>query len=118
MAGKRFDALLSTGAQTYESLFHLGAIAEQREDTDRALRNYARVTGGDFALPAQVRVARIKADKSGTEAGLLHHTDQGCTYASEDDQRILDVSGITFSMSRRGNCDDNAVMKAFISSLK
>src|SRR6188768_1332638 len=71
-ASKRFDALLSTGAQTYESLFHLGAIAEQREDADRALRNYARVTGGDFALPAQVRVARIKADKSGTEAGLLH----------------------------------------------
>ena len=60
-ASKRFDALLSTGAQTYESLFHLGAIAERREDTDRALRNYTRVTGGDFlALPAQVRVARIK----------------------------------------------------------
>jgi Tfp pilus assembly protein PilF len=71
-AAQRFDALLATGAQTYESLFHLGAIAEQREDTDRALRNYARVTGGDFALAAQVRVARIKAEKSGTEAGLLH----------------------------------------------
>ena len=68
----RFDALLSTGAQTYESLFHLGAIAEQREDTERALRNYARVTGGDFALAAQVRVARIKAEKSGIEAGLQH----------------------------------------------
>ena len=71
-AARRFDALLSTGAQTYESLFHLGAIAEEREDTERALRNYARVTGGDFALAAQVRVARIKAEKSGTEAGLLH----------------------------------------------
>ena len=68
----RFDTLLATGAQTYESLFHLGAIAEQREDTDRALRNYSRVTGGDFALAAQVRAARIKAEKSGTEAGLLH----------------------------------------------
>jgi tetratricopeptide (TPR) repeat protein len=71
-ATRRFDALLSTGAQTYESLFHLGAIAEEREDTERALRNYARVTGGDFALAAQVRVAGIKAEKSGTEAGLLH----------------------------------------------
>ncbi len=68
----RFDTLLATGAQTYESLFHLGTIAEQREDTERALRNYARVTGGDFALAAQVRAARIKAEKSGTEAGLLH----------------------------------------------
>jgi tetratricopeptide (TPR) repeat protein len=71
-ATTRFDALLATGAQTYESLFHLGAIAEEREDTERALRSYARVTGGDFALAAQVRVARIKAEKSGTEAGLLH----------------------------------------------
>jgi tetratricopeptide (TPR) repeat protein len=71
-ATARFDALLATGAQTYESLFHLGAIAEEREDTERALRNYTRVTGGDFALAAQVRVARIKAERSGTEAGLQH----------------------------------------------
>ncbi len=71
-ATKRFDALLATGAQTYESLYHLGAISEEREDTERALRNYARVTGGDLALAAQVRVARIKTEKSGIEAGLLH----------------------------------------------
>ena len=52
------------------------------------------------------------------EAGLLHHSDQGCTYASEDYQRMLDAHGITCSMSRRGNCYDNAVMEAFFSSLK
>ena len=51
-------------------------------------------------------------------AGLLHHSDQGCTYASEDYQRVLDAHGITCSMSRRGNCYDNAVMEAFFSSLK
>jgi putative transposase len=51
-------------------------------------------------------------------AGLLHHSDQGCTYASEDYQRMLDAHGITCSMSRRGNCYDNAVMEAFFSSLK
>jgi len=38
------------------------------------------------------------------DAGLLHHSDQGCTYASEDYQRMLDANGITCSMSRRGNC--------------
>ena len=38
------------------------------------------------------------------EAGLIHHSDQGCTYASEDYQRLLDAHGITCSMSRRGNC--------------
>jgi putative transposase len=50
--------------------------------------------------------------------GLLHHSDQGCTYASEDYQRLLDAHGITCSMSRRGNCYDNAVMEAFFSSVK
>ena len=52
------------------------------------------------------------------DVGLLHHSDQGCTYASEDYQRRLDAHGITCSMSRRGNCYDNAVMEAFFSSLK
>jgi putative transposase len=33
--------------------------------------------------------------------GLLHHSDQGCTYASDDYQTILDARGITCSMSRR-----------------
>jgi putative transposase len=52
------------------------------------------------------------------DAGLLHHSDQGSTYASEDYQRRLDAHGITCSMSRRGNCYDNAVMEAFFSTVK
>ena len=51
-------------------------------------------------------------------AGLLHHSDQGSTYASEDYQRLLDVRGIVCSMSRRGNCYDNAVMESFFSTVK
>ncbi len=56
--------------------------------------------------------------RRGPEAGLLHHSDQGCTYASEDYRTILAARGITCSMSRRGNCYDNAVMEALFSSLK
>ena len=52
------------------------------------------------------------------DAGLLHHSDQGCTYASEDYQTVLDAHGITCSMSRRGDCYDNAVMESFFSSVK
>jgi transposase InsO family protein len=52
------------------------------------------------------------------EIGLLHHSDQACTYASEDYQRMLDAHGITCSMSRRGDCHDNTVVEAFLSSLK
>ena len=51
-------------------------------------------------------------------AGLLHHSDQGSPYASEDYQRILDAHGITCSMSRRANCYDNAVMESFFSTVK
>ena len=50
--------------------------------------------------------------------GLLHHSDQGCTYASEDYQDILEARGIVCSMSRRGNCWDNAVMESFFSTVK
>ena len=52
------------------------------------------------------------------DIGLLHHSDQGCTYASEDYQAVLETHGITCSMSRRGNCHDNAVMESFFSSVK
>ena len=52
------------------------------------------------------------------DAGLLHHTDRGSTYASADYQALLDAHGLTCSMSRRGNCHDNAVAEAFFSSLK
>ena len=52
------------------------------------------------------------------DAGLLHHSDQGGTYASEDYQDVLDTHGITCSMSRRGNCYDNAVMESFFSTVK
>ena len=52
------------------------------------------------------------------EVGLLHHSDQGCTYASKDYQSLLDARGIVCSMSRRGNCYDNSVMESFFSTVK
>jgi putative transposase len=51
-------------------------------------------------------------------AGLLHHSDQGSPYTSEDYQRVLGHHGITCSMSRRGNCYDNAVAESFFKTLK
>ena len=49
---------------------------------------------------------------------LLHHSDRGCQYTSDAYQRTLRTLGITCSMSRRGNCYDNAVMERFFWSLK
>ena len=65
-----------------------------------------------------IRALEMALKRRCPEEGLLHHSDQGCTYASEDYQTILDVRGITCSMSRRGDCYDNAVMEAFFSSVK
>ena len=51
-------------------------------------------------------------------AGLLHHSDQGSPYASEDYQRIIKTHRMTGSMSRRGNCYDNALMESWFSTVK
>jgi putative transposase len=50
--------------------------------------------------------------------GLIHHTDQGATYTSVAYQRQLAQAGVLASMSRRGNCYDNAVVESFFSTLK
>jgi len=49
---------------------------------------------------------------------LLVHSDQGSQYTSADFQRLLAAEGITCSMSRRGDCWDNAAMESFFASLK
>ena len=50
--------------------------------------------------------------------GLVHHSDRGVQYASEAYRQRLAAAGIEPSMSRRGNCYDNAVIESFWSSLK
>ena len=52
------------------------------------------------------------------DPGLLHHSDQRCTYASEDSRTRLEQHGIACSMSRRGTCYDNAVMESFFATIK
>lgn len=50
--------------------------------------------------------------------GLIHHTDRGCQYASRAYQRELASHGMVCSMSRKGDCWDNAVAERFFRSLK
>lgn len=56
--------------------------------------------------------------RRGKPAQLLHHSDQGSQYTSEDFQRLLSAEGITCSMSRRGDCWDNSAVESFFASLK
>ena len=52
------------------------------------------------------------------EHGLIHHSDRGVQYAAEPYRQVLERHGIRQSMSRRGNCLDNAPMESFFASLK
>jgi len=52
------------------------------------------------------------------DPGLLHHSDRGSQYASEQIRQIMAANHIEVSMSRTGNCYDNAVAESFFSTLK
>jgi putative transposase len=56
--------------------------------------------------------------RRGKPRALLHHSDRGSQYTSEQFQRLMADHGVTCSMSRSGNCWDNAAMESFFSSLK
>jgi transposase InsO family protein len=50
--------------------------------------------------------------------GLMHHSDRGCQYTSNEYRQVLAGLGISVSMSRTGNCWDNAVAESFFATLK
>jgi putative transposase len=52
------------------------------------------------------------------KAGLIHHSDRGSQYASKAFRRLLKAHGIDGSMSRKGDCWDNAVVESFFGTLK
>ena len=52
------------------------------------------------------------------ESGLLHHSDRGSQYASRDYREMLKEAGCVCSMSRKGNCWDNAPVESFFATLK
>jgi transposase InsO family protein len=54
----------------------------------------------------------------GRKKGLIHHSDRGSQYASGDYQKVLKEHGLLASMSRAGDCWDNAVVESFFGSLK
>ncbi len=56
--------------------------------------------------------------RRGKPDALLHHSDRGSQYTSEQFQRLMSDHGVVCSMSRSGNVWDNAAMESFFSSLK
>ena len=52
------------------------------------------------------------------DKGLIHHSDRGVQYAAQDFQDLLDDNKVVCSMSRKGNCWDNACVESFFGNLK
>ncbi len=68
----------------------------------------------DLALTALQRALATRTPGP----GLLHHSDRGSTYASDDYRNALAANGMIASMSRKGDCWDNAVAESFFATLK
>jgi len=67
-------------------------------------------------LPLAALHAAIRRRRPGKS--LLHHSDRGCQYTSHEYRAELARLGITVSMSRKGNCWDNAVAESFFGTIK
>ncbi len=74
----------------------------------------------DRQMPASLtcEALRMALEQRQPAPGLLLHSDQGCQYTSAACQHLLAKNEIQASMSRRGNCWDNAVVERFFLSLK
>ena len=68
--------------------------------------------------PLVLRAARRALDNAEDATAALHHSDRGSQYASELFRDFLAQQGVHQSMSRRGNCYDNAAMESFWATLK
>src|SRR5205807_10132280 len=67
-------------------------------------------------LPLAALRMAISAQRPG--AGLIHHSDRGVQYASAEYRKLLQSAGFRASMSRKGDCYDNAPMESFFHTLK
>jgi transposase InsO family protein len=81
-----------------------------------------RVVGWSMqeTLEGELAVAalRMAIERRGPAPGLLHHSDRGSQYACADFRRLLTAHGMEASMSKKGDCWDNAVAESFFSTLE
>jgi putative transposase len=102
-----------TYIRTFEGWLYLAAVMDlySRKIVGWAMAETMAATLATTAL--KMAIQRRRPLK-----GLLHHSDRGVQYASKTYQKILKKHGVVCSMSRKGNCWDNASMESFFSTLK
>jgi len=102
-----------THVETGEGWLYLAGVLDLYS---RRLIGWAMGSSLETALPLAALHMALRRRRPG--AGLLHHSDRGCQYASATYRSTLAEHGCIASMSRRGNCYDNATMESFWSTLK
>lgn len=75
-------------------------------------------TSDSLATELVTRAWKNAWKKHRPDPGLLHHSDRGCQYASKEFRSLLAAHQAGVSMSRKGNCYDNATMESFWATLK
>jgi putative transposase len=103
-----------TYIRTHAGWLYLACVLEL---STREVVGYATSKSPNAALAKQALMNAIKRQRPDT-TGLIFHSDQGCQYSAKEFRNFLTAHKITPSMSRRGNCWDNAVMERFFRSLK
>ena len=98
---------------TLEGWLYLGVILDL---FNRKIVGWATSSRIDEALVNRVFDAAVRSRRP--SPGLLHHSDRGSQYAAGDFQDRLGRGGFLCSMSRKGNCWDNAVVESFFATLK
>lgn len=99
---------------TREGWLYLAVVLDLRS---RRVVGWAMRTSLDRELT--LAALQMALQHRGTPApGLLHHSDRGSQYASDDYQHLVTTFAMTGSMSRQGNCYDNAVVESFFGTLK
>jgi putative transposase len=102
-----------TYLETSEGWMYLSAVLDlySRRIVGWALADHMKAD-----LVCEALMMALMRERPGS--GLIHHSDRGSQYTSGDFQQLLSAHGITCSMSRKGNCWDNAVMESFWGTLK
>ena len=98
---------------TTEGWLYLAVVLDLYSRTVIGWALEARLTG-DLTQQALTMAIRRRTPN----AGLLHHSDRGSPYVVTAYQQLLTTHGMTGSMSRRGNCWDNACVESFFGTLK
>jgi transposase InsO family protein len=75
-------------------------------------------TGDSLESSLVTEALKLARQRRGLTPGLLHHSDRGVQYASSAQRALLATYQITASMSRKGNCYDNAMAESFFATLK